>query len=102
VGIRQQIVTMGSRTEEKIKTTFIDLLLISLRGISGFFLGLTIALIGQELVQFGSFSLVFLTIVVMGIFLRISTGWLFTKILVFDLICILVIQLFKMYILIAP
>lgn len=102
MGIKDQVAEMTHKTQEGIRMTSLALVLLMLRGVSGFFLGLTLALIGQELTQFGSFSLIFLTVVIMGIFFRISQGWGYTKLLVFDLICILVIQLLKMYILIAP
>lgn len=102
MGIKDQVAGMTQKAQEGVKMTSVSFLLISLRLISGFFLGLTLALVGQELTQFGNFSLIFMTIVIMGIFLKMTQGWTFTKLLVFDLICVLVIQLLKMYILVAP
>ncbi|MCK6598462.1 MAG: hypothetical protein L6Q37_08880 [Bdellovibrionaceae bacterium] len=102
MGIKDQMMNVTHKTQEGIKMTTKTLTLLAIRGLSGFFLGLTLALIGQELTQFGSFSLIFMTIVIMAIFMKLSQGWSFTKIFIFDLICLLVMQVLKMYILIAP
>lgn len=102
MGIKDHVAGMTQKAQEGVKMTTLSFLLMSLRLISGFFLGLTLSLIGQELTQFGNFSLIFMTTVIMGIFLKLTQGWTFAKLLVFDLICILVIQLLKMYILVAP
>jgi hypothetical protein len=88
--------------QDGVKVTSVSLLNIFLRLISGAFLGFTLALIGQEFAGYGTFSLIFCTIVVIGLFMRISRTWRIPHILVFDLICILVAQLLRMYILLAP
>lgn len=74
----------------------------ALRLITGFFLGLTLAFIAQELIQFGMLSLILITTVLTASFLKISSTWSISRILIFDLICILVGQILKMYILLAP
>lgn len=60
------------------------------------------ALIGKELIQYGTFSFVLVIVVVTLTLLRIFKYWNWGKLLVFDLICILVALLLRMYILIAP
>ena len=102
MGIKDQVTSMAQGAQTSVKTTAQSFLQISLRLITGFFLGLTLALIGQELTGYGSLALIFLNLVVLGLFLRISQNWNMIKILVFDLVCVLVIQILKMYILIAP
>jgi hypothetical protein len=64
--------------------------------------GLTFALVGQEILLYGNFSFFFvITAMTLG-FLRLSRSWGTSKVLVFDVICILVGMLLKMYILVAP
>ena len=92
----------GGKMKETMKTAGTGFMALALRLLTGFFLGLTIAFIGQEIIQYGLVSLLFITAVIMGSFLKISSSWSISKILVFDLICVLVAQVLKMYILLAP
>jgi hypothetical protein len=102
VGIKDQVSSMAHGAQTKAKTSTYSFMQITFRLVTGFFLGLTLSLIGQELTGYGSFSLLFITLVILGLFFRISQNWNMIKILVFDLVCLLVIQILKMYILIAP
>lgn len=102
MGIKEQVSSMAQGAQAKAKSSAQSFLQISFRLVTGFFLGLTMGLIGQELTGYGSFSLIFLTTVVLGLFFRLSQTWSVVKIFVFDLVCVLVIQILKMYILIAP
>ncbi len=88
--------------KQTMKSTGYRFLTVGLRLITGFFLGLTLGFIAQELVQFGMIGLLLITMVIMGSFLKISSTWSISRILVFDLICVLVGQILKMYILLAP
>jgi hypothetical protein len=65
-------------------------------------IGLTVSLIAQEMIKFGSFSFVFLFVLFAGLILRIIKKWNVGSVLVFDLICVLVALLLRMYIVIAP
>ncbi len=102
MGIKEQVSSLAQGAQTKAKASTYSFMQISFRLVTGFFLGLTVALIGQELTGYGSFSLIFLTLVVLGLFFKLSQNWNMVKILVFDLVCLLVIQILKMYILIAP
>ncbi|MBL7544483.1 MAG: hypothetical protein JNL11_11760 [Bdellovibrionaceae bacterium] len=102
MGIKDQMAAMAQGAQTRAKSSAYMFMQISFRLVTGFFLGLTISLIGQELTGYGSFSLVFLNLVVMGLFFKLSQNWNMVKILVFDLVCLLVIQILKMYILVAP
>jgi len=75
---------------------------ILLRLISGFFIGLVLALIIQELSQSGEFVLVFLTIVFTAAIYKSLSRFTIVHILIFDLICVLLATVLRMYILIAP
>jgi hypothetical protein len=73
-----------------------------LRLITGFLLGLTLALVGQEVAKYGNLSLMFVTLVVFFAFMRLTKSWSLGHLLVFDLVVVLVAQLLRMYILLAP
>ncbi|MFN3695795.1 MAG: hypothetical protein ACK4VO_00015 [Pseudobdellovibrio sp.] len=75
---------------------------ITLRIISGFFIGLVLALIVQELSKSGSFMLLFVTIVFTAALYKALARLSLLNILIFDLICVLIGTVLRMYILIAP
>ena len=102
MGISEKMKGLAVNVQEGVKTSTISLTSLILRIISGFFLGLTLALMAQELAHFGTFALLLCTFAILGLFLRISAAWRIPHILIFDLICVLVAQLLRMYILLAP
>ncbi|MBX2988052.1 MAG: hypothetical protein KF802_09165 [Bdellovibrionaceae bacterium] len=93
---------LSTNMQDGVKNTTTSVTNVVLRLISGLFLGLTLALIGQELAGYGTFSLLFCMVVILALFMRLSRSWSIPRVLVFDLICILVAQLLRMYILLAP
>ena len=102
MGISDKMGNLVNDVEDGIKTTSFNLLQQSVRIVSSIVISSTLALIFQELINYGTFSLVFFTLTISGAFYKIFSSWTLTKILVFDLIFILVAQLLKMYILLAP
>ncbi|MBX3033715.1 MAG: hypothetical protein KF865_07280 [Bdellovibrionaceae bacterium] len=93
---------LSTNMQDGVKNTTTSVTNVVLRLISGLFLGLTLSLIGQELAGYGTFSLLFCMVVILALFMRLSRSWSIPRVLVFDLICILVAQLLRMYILLAP
>lgn len=93
---------LSSNMQEGVKSSSVSLIGITLRILTGFLLGLTLALIGQELVGYGSLALMFVMVVVVGLVFKTTSGWTIGKILIFDLILVLVAMLLRMYILVAP
>ena len=91
-----------SNVQERFKTSTNAISLLVFKAVSGAVLGLTLALIGEEIIQYGVISFVLVTIVSTACILRISKAWSWTHILIFDLICVLIGLLLRMYILIAP
>lgn len=73
-----------------------------LRALSGFFVGLVLALIVQELTQSGELMLVFMTIFFMTAVYKLLRRLQIFQILIFDLVCVLIAALLRMYIMIAP
>jgi hypothetical protein len=96
---------MGSLIEnvqDRFKTSTNMLALVAFRLLTGFFLGLTLALIGQEIIQYETFSFVLVIMVVLATLMRITRHWTWTHLFIFNLICVLIGLLLRMYILIAP
>jgi hypothetical protein len=91
-----------SNVNEKIKTTSSTAALFALRTLSGLFVGLTLALIGEEAIGYGVFSFVLVILTMTATILRISKKWGWIHLLIFNLICILLGLCLRMYILIAP
>lgn len=90
------------KIQDQMKSTTGRCLLVALKLFSGAIVGLTLSLIFQELIGYGLFSFI-LVIVVVGLgLLRMMKGWSWGRVLIFDLICVLVALLLRMYILIAP
>lgn len=102
MGIGERMKDLAINVQEGVKSSTVSMTAFALRLISGGALGLTVALVGQELAGYGSFMLLFFSLLVLGLFMRISVTWRVPQILIFDLICILVAQLLRMYILLAP
>lgn len=96
---------MGQMFEDiqyKLKTSSSSLMLFFFKLVSGLALGLTVALIGQEIINYGNFSFTFVIVATTGAFFRVSKKWQFVGVAVFDLICVLIGLLLRMYILVAP
>jgi hypothetical protein len=90
------------RVQEQFKSTTGRCLLLLCKFISAALIGLTLSLIFQELIGFGTFSFLLIIVVVTLALLRVMRFWSWGRLLIFDLICVLVALLLRMYILIAP
>ncbi len=102
MSISDKMKGLSTNMQEGVKNSSVSLLNLIARVLTGFMLGLTLALIGQELVGYGTFSLLFVMVVVLGLVIKTTSSWSLGKILIFDLILILVAMLLRMYILVAP
>lgn len=102
MGFSEKMHSLADGMKSGAKSGFMKIFLTILRIVSGFFLGLTLALVGAEVAQYGTLSLVFVTILVLATFMRMTQKWLIGQVLIFDLVIVLVAQLLRMYILLAP
>lgn len=97
---------MADRMHTQFKKTSSDLVLFSLKLISGIVIGLTLGLITQVVLGGGEgenlLAFILVMAVTVGVFMRLAKSWGITMVLVFDLICILVGMLLKLYIMVAP
>lgn len=96
---------LQNRMQQGLKQTSSDFGLMALRALSGGVLGLTISLIVQQILGQGdeitlAFSFAFVT--TFAVFWRITRGWGFVALLVFDLVAILTGLLLRLYVMVAP
>lgn len=102
MGLGDNMRGFANNVQEGVKSSTLTAIHFTLRFITGFFVGFTLALIGQELMGFGTFALIFASIVILAVILKTLSQWTIAQILVFDLIVVLVAMLLRMYIMIAP
>ena len=88
--------------QTKVKASSASLTLLIVKIYSGLIIGVTLSLIGEEIFGFGTLSFSFVSVVALLGFLKISKSWGWAPLLVFDLICLLVGLLLRMYVMVAP
>jgi len=88
--------------QERFKTSSNALALFAFKAMTGLFLGLTLALIGDQIIDYGVFAFLLVLVVTAGTLLKITRSWTWMHMLIFNLICVLIGLLLRMYILIAP
>lgn len=84
------------------QNTGIQLSSLILRLLTGLILGYVLGLIAQEIMGYGNLALLFFVVVFTTFFYKASSTWSVMKIILFDIFCALVLQILKMYILLAP
>ena len=102
MGLSDNLKSFSYQVEQGAKKATHSTAHVLLRGTTGFFLGLVLALIFQELFQYGFLVLSFLTILFLAIIYKVLSKYTLLQILVFDLICFLTLTLLRMYVIIAP
>lgn len=94
------------KMQTQFKKTSIDFVLFGVKLISGALLGLTVALVAEVMLGHGEgenmLVFVFVAVATVGVFMRLAKSWGLTAVLVFDLICVLVAMLLRLYIMVAP
>lgn len=86
----------------RIKTSSSSLFLSLAKIFIGLVMGLTFALMGQQMINYVDLSFLLVTVITIATFYRIARGWKWAHTLVFALVCVLIALLLKMYIMIAP
>ncbi len=102
MGIGRRIEGLGVSVKTSAQNTSIKVTALLLRLLTGLILGYVLALMAQEIMGFGNLGALFFVVVFTGFFYRISESWSVFKLILFDLFCALVLQILKMYILLAP
>ncbi len=96
---------MGQFIEDmqyRIKTSSSSIAISCLKIAVGAFLGLTLSLIGERIVQYGDFAFYFVIVATTLAFLKLAKAWRPVSVLVFVLVCVLLGLLLRMYIVLAP
>lgn len=88
--------------QQGAKTASVTFFQRFLRLLTGFFVGVVLALIIQELTQSGTLVLVFLTVLFMMLVYRLLRSLTILHIIIFQAFCILVANSLRMYIMMAP
>lgn len=88
--------------QDRVKSSSSSVGIMIVKVTTGLILGLTLALIGDEVLQYGWFSFILVMVVTLTTLLRIMRSWAWGYVLIFNLICVLIGLLLRMYILIAP
>jgi len=96
----------AGRLQHGFKQTSSDLALMALRAVSGSILGLTVALIVQEILGQSdegiTLAYVFGFAIAFAVFWRLTRGWSLIPLLVFDLVAVLGGLLLRLYVMMAP
>ncbi len=102
MGLTDQLKSMATNMQQSARNASISTAQRILRLISGFFIALVLGFVVQELTTSGDLMLVFMIILFTGIIYKLLSRLQIFQILIFDLICVLVAALLRMYIMIAP
>lgn len=102
MGITDRVSQFAGQVQDGVKNTSVSLFGLALKFVTAFFFAMTVALIGQELMGSGNFTFVFTMVVVMGLIFKLIGKWNVGAVLLFDLFCVLVALLLKLYLQVAP
>jgi len=102
MGIGDKLEGFTTNIKTTAQSTTVQVLTAILRVLTGLILGYVLGLIGQELMGYGGLGVLLFVVVTTAVFYRASVGWSFLKIVLFDIFCALVLQILKMYIMLAP
>lgn len=102
MGITDKVSQIAGQVQDGVKNTSMSFLAVTIKLLTGFVIGLTIALIGQEMMGYGTFSFVFVLVVVLGLIFKLVSKWSLASVLLFDLFAVLVALLLRLYIQVAP
>ncbi len=91
-----------SNMQYRVKSSSLGMFTLMLKIVTGLMLGLTLALIAQEILGFGQLSFILFIVVFASAFLKTAWRWNLGGVLIFNLICVLVAVLLRAYILVAP
>lgn len=102
MGIGDRIEGLAANMKGGAQSTGYSFLTIVLRVLTGIILGYVFGLIFREFVAFGNLGVLLFVVVTTAVFFKVSSGWSFLKVFLFDIFCALVLQILKMYIMLAP
>ena len=102
MSIANNIKMMASNIQQSAKNSSATATQKILRVLSGLFVALILSLIIQEMMQSGTLMFLFFTVLFTSMVYVFLGKLSILQILIFDLICVLIIMLMKLYIMVAP
>ena len=102
MSIANNIKTMAANLQQGAKNSTVTATQKILRIISGLFIALILSLIIQEMMQSGTLMLLFFTLLFTSLVYIFLGRFTVLQILIFDLICVLIALLMRLYIMVAP
>ncbi len=97
---------MVDRMQARFKKSSGDFFTFTLKVVTGLVVGLVLALVLHEMLGHkegeATITFYFVIAVVTAVFMRISKNWTLPVVLVFDLVCILIGIILRLYIMVAP
>jgi len=102
MSVTDRISQVASSVQNTAKITASNFISLSLKFVSSLVISFVVALVLQTLIGFGQLSFLLSLVLGTSALMRLMWNWSVGVTLVFDLICVLVALLLRMYILVAP
>jgi len=102
LGFSQGLNNLTTSVKTSAQNTSAMVVMFCLRLLTGLILGYIAGLVFQEILQSGNLVVLSFVVVMTFAFMKVSKEWSFMKLLMFDLVTALVLQILRMYILLAP
>lgn len=102
MGITEKVSQIAGQVQDGVKSTSVSFVSLILKFVTAFFVALTLSLIGQEMMGSGTFTFIFTMVLVIGLVMKLIGKWAVGAVLLFDLFCVLMALLLKLYLQVAP
>ena len=102
MGITDKVSQLAGQVQDGVKNSSVSIFSAFVKIVTALMVALTASLIVQEMMGFGTFAFIFMIVVLTGAILRLIWKWALGAVLLFDLFCVLVSLLLKLYIQVAP
>ena len=102
MGLSQGFENLTTNVKTTASNSALNAATLVFRLLTGLVLGYVLGLIFQEILQTGNLVVLSFVVVMTFSFMKISSSWSFTKVVIFDIFVALVLQILRMYIMLAP
>lgn len=102
MGLANKVNQIAGQVQQGIKSSSISFVSLIIKLVTALGVALTFSLVIQEMMKSGTFTFTFTMLVVGGGFLQLMKDWSLSKVLIFDLFCILLALVLRLYLQVAP
>lgn len=102
MGLSDKMNQIAGQVQDGIKSSSISLFSVFLKIVTSILIAMTLSLVVQEMMQSGTFTFIFTMIVIGGGIFRLMKTWTVSQVLLFDLFCVLLALLLRLYLQVAP